>query len=141
MKMLHSVTNQSSRPPIVAAIIVQGGRVLMVRRRVREGSLSWQFPAGELESGETFEATAARETREEVGLVVKALRVLGERVHPATRRQMAYVACEPISGTAQLVDDDELDALAWCTKADLSERVPQSLFSAVQDYLDQALLA
>jgi 8-oxo-dGTP diphosphatase len=137
----HAVTEQSSRPPIVAAIIVQSGRVLMVRRRVREGSLSWQFPAGELESGEAFEATAVRETREEVGLTVKAIQVLGERVHPATGRQMAYVACEPASGTAELVDDDELDALAWCTSAELSERVPQPLFGAVQDYLDQALLA
>jgi 8-oxo-dGTP diphosphatase len=133
------MVDQSSRPPIVAAVIVQDGRVLMVRRRVREGSLSWQFPAGEWESGETFDETAVRETREEVGLVVKAIRVLGERVHPATRRQMAYVACEPISGTAELVDEEELDALAWCTKAELSERVPHPLFTAVQDYLDQAL--
>jgi 8-oxo-dGTP diphosphatase len=133
------MVDQSSRPPIVAAVIVQDGRVLMVRRRVREGSLSWQFPAGELESGETFDETAVRETREEVGLVVKAIRVLGERVHPATRRQMAYVACEPISGTAELVDEEELDALAWCTKAELDERVPQPLFSAVQDHLEQML--
>lgn len=134
-----TVLDQSERPPIVAAIIVQSGRVLMVRRRVREGSLSWQFPAGELEAGETFEATAVRETQEEVGFTVKAIRVLGERVHPATGRQMAYVACDPVSGIAELVDDDELDALAWCTKTELAKRVPQPLFGAVQDYLDQTL--
>src|SRR4051812_992249 len=34
----------NDRPPIAAAIIVDDGRVLLVRRRVEEGLLSWQFP-------------------------------------------------------------------------------------------------
>jgi 8-oxo-dGTP diphosphatase len=34
-----------ARPEIAAAVIVQGRRVLLVRRRVAEGSLSWQFRA------------------------------------------------------------------------------------------------
>ncbi|MGH8833388.1 MAG: NUDIX hydrolase, partial [Actinomycetes bacterium] len=36
-------TDQAS---IAAAIVVDRGRVLMVRRRIKEGELSWQFPAG-----------------------------------------------------------------------------------------------
>jgi 8-oxo-dGTP diphosphatase len=44
------------RPGIAAAIVVWNGRVLLVRRRVREGELSWQFPAGEIEPGESAEA-------------------------------------------------------------------------------------
>lgn len=35
-------------PDIAVAIVVQG-RVLVVRRRVAEGQLSWQFPAGQIE--------------------------------------------------------------------------------------------
>jgi 8-oxo-dGTP pyrophosphatase MutT (NUDIX family) len=136
----RTVTDQSTRPAIVAAIIVDEGRVLMVRRRVREGDLSWQFPAGELEPGESFDAAAMRETHEEVGLAIKATQLLGERIHPATGRQMAYVACDKVSGTAAVVDQDELDALAWCTRSELAERVPHPLFPAVQEYLDQALI-
>lgn len=45
-----------------AAIIVNEGRVLLVRRNIREGQLSGQFPAGELEPGELSSAAAARET-------------------------------------------------------------------------------
>lgn len=50
------------RPGIAAAIVVHDSRVLMVRRRVSEGRLSWQFPAGEVEPGESRENAAVRET-------------------------------------------------------------------------------
>ncbi|TYR64279.1 NUDIX hydrolase [Streptomyces parvus] len=50
------------------------GRVLMVRHRVSEEQLSWQFPAGELKPGEAREDTAVRETQEETGLDVAAVR-------------------------------------------------------------------
>lgn len=43
------------QPGVAAAVIVHEGRVLMVRRRVSEGSLSWQFPARKVEPGETRE--------------------------------------------------------------------------------------
>ncbi|MBQ1165666.1 NUDIX hydrolase, partial [Streptomyces sp. A73] len=48
---------------ISAAINVDGDRVLMVRRRVKEGELMWQFPAGGIEDGETAEQAAVRETQ------------------------------------------------------------------------------
>lgn len=60
--------NTDERPGIAAAIVVHDGRVLMVRRRVSEGQLSWQFPAGEVEPGEAREDAAVRETQEETGL-------------------------------------------------------------------------
>ncbi len=59
----------ADRPPI-AAVIVQDGRMLIVRRHVAEASLLWQFPAGEVEPGETFEYAVVREMQEEtVGAV------------------------------------------------------------------------
>ncbi|BCJ30532.1 NUDIX hydrolase [Actinocatenispora sera] len=132
-------TPQEARPPIAAAIIVQDGQVLMVQRRVKEGSLSWQFPAGQVESGETCSDAAVRETQEEVGLTVEPVKELGERVHPATKRTMIYVACRAVSGTARLVDDDELAAVEWCDRPKLSEYVPYPFYEPVQEYLDAAL--
>jgi 8-oxo-dGTP diphosphatase len=129
----------TEKPGISAAIIVQDGMVLMVRRRISEGELMWQFPAGGIEPGEVAEDAAVRETAEETGLTVKAIRLLGERVHPKTGRLMSYTACEPISGEAHVADDDELDAITWAAHSELPGLVPYGLFEPVQAYLDEVL--
>jgi 8-oxo-dGTP diphosphatase len=128
------------RPPIVAAIIVHHGRVLLVRRRVSEGALSWQFPAGECEPGEVPFTTAAREVMEEVGLIVTPRVLIGERDHPATGRHMIYVGCTAGIDAAKLVDDEELAELAWCDWIDLHAKIPHGLFDPVEVYLRQSLL-
>jgi len=127
------------RPPIAAAVIVKDGRVLMVRRRVTEGSLSWQFPAGAIEDGESAQEAAVREAREETGLDVKAEALLGERVHPATGRQMSYVACEVVGGQVKVGDPEEIDAVTWAPRDQLAELVPHGFFGPVQQFLDDAL--
>lgn len=129
----------TEKPGISAAIIVDGGKVLMVRRRISEGELMWQFPAGAIEAGEGAEDAAVRETAEETGLTVKAQRLLGERVHPKTGRLMSYTACEPVSGDAHVADDDELDAVAWVGHSEIADYVPYGLFGPVQEYLDDVL--
>ncbi|MEU7868043.1 NUDIX hydrolase [Dactylosporangium sp. NPDC049140] len=131
---------EPARPTIAAAVIVEEGRLLLVRRRVKEGALSWQFPAGEVEPGETDEQAAVREANEETTLVVQATRSLGSRVHPATGRTMAYVACDRVSGTAAVGDEEELAEVAWCDRATLTEYVPYPFFGPVQEYLDTALV-
>ena len=137
------MTDQTSdeKPGISAAIIIQEGRVLMVRRRVGEGELLWQFPAGGIEAGETAEEAAAREAHEETGLKVEPVKLLGERVHPKTGRRMSYTACTILSGEAHVADDDELDAVAWVSHSNITDYVPYGLFGPVQHYLDETLPA
>jgi 8-oxo-dGTP diphosphatase len=129
----------TGKPGISAAIIVQDGKVLMVRRRVSEGELMWQFPAGAIEPGEAAEDAAVRETVEETGLVVTATKLLGERVHPKTGRLMSYTACTPLQGEAHVADEDELDAVAWVAHGEIADYVPYGLFGPVQEYLDEVL--
>ncbi|WP_026270347.1 NUDIX hydrolase [Salinispora arenicola] len=125
---------------IAAAIIVEDGRVLLVRRKVKEGQLSWQFPAGEVEPGESDTDAAVRETLEEVGLTVRPVERLGERVHPSTGRTMVYIACRVTDGTARVVDDDELAEVEWCDRATLVDHVPYPFYGPVQEYLDARLV-
>ncbi|MER7043863.1 NUDIX hydrolase [Streptomyces jumonjinensis] len=131
--------NADDRPAVAAAIVVHDNRVLMVRRRVSEGQLSWQFPAGKVEPGESRENAAVRETHEETGLKVNALELLGERIHPVTGRLMSYTACEVVSGTAHVADAEELDEIAWVAHADIPQYVPYGLFEPVQQHLDATL--
>lgn len=131
---------KEEQPVIAAAIIVKDGRVLMTRRRFREGELVWGFPTGKVEDGESPEQAAVREVREEVMLNVAAESRLGERVHPTTKRQMVYVACQVVSGTAELKDHEELTAIAWCDRDELAERVPSGIFEPVQEYLNRTLI-
>jgi 8-oxo-dGTP diphosphatase len=128
-----------AQPAIAAAIIAQDGKVLLVKRRISEGKLSWQFPAGAVEDGETVDAAAVREAREETGLIVEADKVLGERVHPATGRTMVYVACNVVEGSAHVGDEDELSEFAWSNLASLPEYVPYGLWEPVQQHLDSVL--
>lgn len=133
------MTETTTKPGISAAIITSGDRVLMVRRKVKEGELSWQFPAGGIEDGETPEEAAVRETLEETGLKVEATRLIGQRVHPKTQREMSYTACSVVDGEAHVADADELDAVAWVSLAEIPELVPYGLFEPVQEYLEATL--
>lgn len=134
------MTTETKKPGISAAIIVDEGRVLMVRRRVGEGDLLWQFPAGAIEEGEAPEEAAVRETVEETGLVVKSDRQIGYlESHPKSGREMFYTACTPVQGEARVADEDELDAVAWVAHSEISDYVPYGLYEPVQEYLDDAL--
>ena len=120
-------------------VIVHSGCVLLVRRRVAEAELMWSFPGGKLEVGEIAEAAVVRETLEETGLTVTARRVLGERLHPATRRVITYVACDLVTSNARAAAADEVAEVAWCDSAQLAERIPGGVFQPVRGYLDAVL--
>lgn len=129
----------TEKPGISAAIITLNDRVLMVRRRISEGELMWQFPAGAIEAGESPEEAAVRETLEETGLKVEAASLIGQRVHPKTGREMSYTACRVVDGEAHVADAEELDAVAWVALEEIPEYVPYGLFEPVQAYLDEAM--
>jgi ADP-ribose pyrophosphatase YjhB (NUDIX family) len=58
------------RNPVPAAgvILLEGGRVLLVKRRYDPRAGAWCLPAGFMEAGETPQTTATRELLEETGL-------------------------------------------------------------------------
>lgn len=130
---------EAERPGIAAAVIVRDRRVLLIRRKQREGSLLWAFPSGQIEAGETPEQAAVREAQEEVALTTTAERRLGERVHPASKRRMTYVACSVASGEARVADSDELAEVEWCDLTEIALRVPDGFYEPVQAYLDDVL--
>ena len=67
--------------PVVAAVIEQGGRFLVTRRRpdVHLGGM-WEFPGGKIDPSEEHDAALRRELREELGVDV----TVGDLVHQTT---------------------------------------------------------
>ena len=61
----------------VGAIIVEDGRVVLVKRGHSPLKGEWSIPGGVLEVGEMLRAAAVREAREETGLTVEATDLLG----------------------------------------------------------------
>jgi 8-oxo-dGTP pyrophosphatase MutT (NUDIX family) len=78
---------------VVGVFFDPAGRVLVLRHVFRKRH-AWGLPAGFLHPGETPEAAAVREVREETGLTVTVVRTLS--VHPALPRHMEVV----VVGTA-----------------------------------------
>jgi 8-oxo-dGTP diphosphatase len=122
-------------PHIAAAVVVHAGRLLLIRRRVAEGSLSWTLPSGKVDADESPQEAAVRESFEEAGVVVEPVRFLGERTHPVSGRRVSYTACRLLSGTAHAASVREVAEVAWVARAE----IPGGLYERVQAYLDEVL--
>lgn len=98
----------------VGVVVVQDGRLLLVRRGVEPGKGLWALPAGYVDAGEDPRVAAAREAQEETGLEVAVGRVLD--VYPSTvtgghRGASFFLAFEAeVVGGALAAADDALDA-------------------------------
>jgi 8-oxo-dGTP diphosphatase len=61
-----------SRPIVgVGAVIIEDGKVVLIKRRYEPLAGQWSLPGGTLDVGETLEAGVAREMLEETGLDVE----------------------------------------------------------------------
>ena len=94
---------------------------------------------GQAEPGESLAATAIREDREETCLAIRVGRRLGHRQHPATGRDITYLAAEPLNGAAAFVADrTELAEVRWCGTAEARRLLP-GMFAPVHVYLTTVL--
>lgn len=94
--------------PASAAVVIDGDRVLLVRRSIEPYRNSWTLPAGYQEVGEHPATTAERETREESGLIVQAYGLLDVMLTEDDPRKPAILIvylCRAIGGTAAAADD------------------------------------
>jgi 8-oxo-dGTP pyrophosphatase MutT (NUDIX family) len=75
----------SKHPPREVAVFVHRGEQLLVLHRVQENY--WHVVAGALEQGESFAEAAARELREETGLVARPIDMRLEQTYAITARE------------------------------------------------------
>ncbi len=97
----------------VGAVIIEDGRVLLVRRAHPPLAGKWSLPGGVVELGETLRAAAEREAREETGLMVKTAAVVEvlDRIIPGEDGSVEYhyvlvdFLCQRTGGTLQAGGD------------------------------------
>ena len=110
----------------VGAVIVDQGRVVLIKRRFEPLAGQWSLPGGTLDIGESLTAGVAREAREETGLVVEVGPVVEvfDRIlfDPDGKVRYHFVLidylCRPIGGTLQ-ASSDVADAV-WATPEELA---------------------
>lgn len=80
---------------IVVAIIQNKNQVILQKRRdVR----LWAYPGGKVENGETYYQAVIRETFEETGLVVEAVRHIADFHEPQIDRILHIIECKIVGG-------------------------------------------
>ncbi len=107
----------------VGAVIVDSGRVLLVRRGTEPLKGHWSLPGGLVELGEGLLSAVVREVREETGLVVEPVELveLLDRIHhEADLVRYHYVIadylCRVTGGKLQAASD--ADAVRWVERAE-----------------------
>ena len=124
-------------------MIVDAGKVVLVRRRYEPLAGQWSLPGGTLELGETLEAGAAREIREETGLHVEVGPIIEvfDRIMLDDERRVRYhfvlvdYLCRPVGGELRAgsdVDDAALVAPASLDPYDLTDKARAVIARALE---------
>lgn len=127
--------------PVPATCLVTvdaNSRLLLVRRSVEPKKGFWCLPGGFMELGETPEAAALRELREETGLDGKIDRLLGVAATNSAQYDtvlMVGFLVKSFSGT--LTAGDDAEAVQWFGTADL----PEIAFDSHRQFISQYFLA
>lgn len=107
----------------VGAVVVDEGRVLLVRRGREPLKGQWSLPGGMLELGESLLAGVAREVLEETGLIVEPIELIEllDRIHHLEERVryhyvIADYLCRVTGGTLAAASD--ADDVRWVEPAE-----------------------
>jgi 8-oxo-dGTP diphosphatase len=123
----HEISREYPAAPLVGvgALIIDAGRIVLIRRGRPPAEGEWSIPGGLVRLGETIGEAVAREAREETGLEVQpeVLVELLERIFPDEQGRVRYhyvladYSCRVIGG-ALLAGSDAAEAM-WVSREDL----------------------
>ncbi len=125
---------------VVAAIIIENGRVFATQRGYGEFKDGWEFPGGKTEPDETSEDAVVREIKEELDTEVEVIELLDtvEYDYPKFHLSMDCFICRIKSGDLVL---KEHEAAKWLTKETLDSvdwlPADQGLVGKIERYMER----
>lgn len=125
---------------VVAAIIIDNGKVFATQRGYGEFKDGWEFPGGKIEKGETAREAIVREIREELDTEIQVEELLDtvEYDYPKFLLSMDCFICTVKSGDLVL---KEHEAAKWLTKETLGsvEWLPadEGLIEKIREYIQK----
>jgi 8-oxo-dGTP pyrophosphatase MutT (NUDIX family) len=108
------------------AVVVRDGRMLVIRRsRSVVAPLTYCFPGGGIEPGESEEEALIREFREEIGVKVWPVKRLWQCV-TAWKVRLAWWLAELEPGEVPVANPAEVESIRWVTPTEML-RLPRLL--------------
>jgi len=132
--MTDPIPDQGGRRGAVAICPRCDGRLLVIRRAAGVvAPLTYCFPGGGLEPGESETDALIREIREEIGVTVRPLRRLW-RCRTAWNVELAWWLAQLPPGAEPAPKPSEVASIHWCTPAELAAE--PELLPSNREFLD-----
>ena len=99
---------------VVAAIIIKDDKYFIAQRnRNKHMGLSWEFPGGKVEEGESFEIALKREIEEELNIEINIKNKLGEENYQDDKInvKLHYFICSHAKGEIILNEHENLSLI------------------------------
>ncbi|MBT8231923.1 MAG: NUDIX domain-containing protein [Saprospiraceae bacterium] len=132
------------RPKVGVGVIIENedGKILVGKRK---GSHSpyYSIPGGHLELGESFEAAAIKEVKEETGIDINSPKVfsvcnnLGTYQKEGVHAVSINLHTNDYEGEPQIMEKDKCEGWQWCLPTELPQPHFEASTLAVKCYLDK----
>jgi len=120
----------------VGAIVIDGGRVLLLKRKKEPEAGLWGIQGGAVEFGETIDQAVERELKEELGIECEIVRLLGVTDHIVPEEGVHWVSpvflAKITSGTPKNAEPEKHSEMRWFDLDNLPEEVTLTTKNAVR---------
>ncbi len=102
-----------------AVILDKKDRILLLKRgqNIRNEPGTWVIPGGEVEYNEKIEKTVLREVKEEIGVRVKILGLLGVADQVMVKEKQHWISsiflCKIVSSQPKIMEPEKCEDLDW----------------------------
>jgi 8-oxo-dGTP diphosphatase len=121
----------------VGVLVVQDGKILLVRRTMMPEQGKWSIPAGFLDRGEDPKETAEREALEETNLQVKIERLVDVYFNRPGEGASIFILYRARLMGGELRPGDDADAAGFFALDELPELAFASTIDAIQRMKDE----